>query len=134
VFFARLWNLIRLLVHGRLRRRRNRHPYFKIDSIDGVEILAVRSFPNPDLGALSFPITDPTTIRSLFNEVDFVYNIDGRELGVDFDAFVFIRRPFGISKYVIVDDYRYLLPDNAWTEMHKISPTGQQLFRRNTTT
>lgn len=126
---GRLWNLVRLLFHARLRKRRNRYPIFDPAAVDGVEILSARSYPNPALGNLTFPINDPATIRSLFDEVDFEYNLDGRELGVKIDAFVFVRRPFGVSKFLIVGDYAYLLPDNAWTEMHEISAAGERLFR-----
>jgi len=131
--FRRLWNVIRLLFHARLRKRRNRHPTFDPAAVDGVEILSARSYPVPAFGNLTFPIDDPTVIRSLFDEVEFEYNVDGRELGVKIDAFVFVRRPFGVSKFLIVGDYAYLLPDNAWTEMHEISTAGARLFRTSTT-
>jgi hypothetical protein len=129
-FLRSIWNAIRLHAHGRGKRRRG--GYFDAVSVDGLAILSARSFPNPDLGALRFNVTDPATIASLFREVDFDHYIDGRELDVQDDAYVFIRRPYGISKYVIVGDYSYLLPNEAWTEMHEISLAGAQLFRQNT--
>jgi hypothetical protein len=130
--FGSIWNRIRLHVHGRLARRRN--GVFDTASVTEMAILSARAFPNPDAAPIQFNLTDAATIQSLLAEVDFSTYIDGRMLGIQYDAYVYIKRPYGVSKLLICGEYEYILPDNAWTEMREISPAGQDLFRRYTVT
>lgn len=107
---------------------------FDVSSIDAVAVLSTASFPDPDLAALTFDVTDRAAIEALFREVDFRWNVDGRGVSGNVDAYVFVKRGGSVSKYLIFGGYDYLLPDNAWTEMHEISPSGRTLFQRHTRT
>jgi hypothetical protein len=73
---------------------------------------------------------DAQLISDVLDNVAFDRPIDGNGLGVEQDAILYIKSANGmISKYIVVDDFRFVLRDGDWSNMFTMQTTAADAIR-----